>query len=238
MIDIMPDDKEISKALNVLNSISDTLRYEKICEISEAQKNTYKELLEKFKQLHDISLTDNAPKNLHILKGEALENLVSYLLTISGNIFNVDRNLRTSTNEIDQIVTLTPQGKVLLTYHLIDPKLDTFLGECKNYDKAVSVTYIGKFCSLLLTTNIKIGILFSYYGTSGTGWSNGAGLIKKFYLHREKLEDKYCIIDFSIKEFEAILNGKNLLQIIDEQLKSLQFDTDYSRYLSKHPAED
>ena len=104
MIDIMPDDKEISKALNVLNSISDTLRYEKICEISEAQKNTYKELLEKFKQLHDISLTDNAPKNLHNLKGEALENLVSYLLTISGNIFNVDRNLRTSTNEIDQIV--------------------------------------------------------------------------------------------------------------------------------------
>lgn len=126
----------------------------------------------------------------------------------------------------------------MLTYHLIDPKLDTFLGECKNYDKAVSVTYIGKFCSLLLTNNIKIGILFSYYGTSGTGWSNGAGLIKKFYLHKEKLEDKYCIIDFSIKEFEAILNGKNLLQIIDEQLKSLQFDTDYSRYLSKHPAED
>ena len=216
MIDIMPDDKEIFKALNVLNSISDKLRYEKICEISEAQKNTYKKLLEKFKQLHDISPTDNAPKNLHNLKGEALENLVSYLLTISGNIFNVDRNLRTSTNEIDQIVTLTPQGKVLLTYHLIDPKLDTFLGEC----------------------NIKIGILFSYYGTSGTGWSNGAGLIKKFYLHKEKLEDKYCIIDFSIKEFEAILNGKNLLQIIDEQLKSLQFDTDYSRYLSKHPAED
>ena len=200
MIDIMPDDKEISKALNVLNNISDKLRYEKICEISEAQKNTYKKLLEKFKQLHDISPTDNAPKNLHNLKGEALENLVSYLLTISGNIFNVDRNLRTSTNEIDQIVTLTPQGKVLLTYHLIDPKLDTFLGECKNYDKAVSVTYIGKFCSLLLTNNIKIGILFSYYGTSGTGWSNGAGLNKKFYLHKGRnWKINIALLNFSIK---------------------------------------
>ena len=30
MIDIMPDDKEIFKALNVLNSISDKLRYEKV----------------------------------------------------------------------------------------------------------------------------------------------------------------------------------------------------------------
>ena len=45
MIDIMPDDKEISKALNVLNSISDTLRYEKICEISEAQKTLIKNYL-------------------------------------------------------------------------------------------------------------------------------------------------------------------------------------------------
>lgn len=178
MIDIMPDDKEIFKALNVLNSISDKLRYEKFVKLVKP-KNTYKNYL-KIQTASWHFPTDNAPKNLHNLKGEALENLVSYLLTISGNIFNVDRNLRTSTNEIDQIVTLTPQGKVLLTYHLIDPKLDTFLGECKNYDKAVSVTYIGKFCSLLLTNNIKIGILFSYYGTSGTGWSNGAGLIKNF----------------------------------------------------------
>ena len=51
------------------------------------------------------------------------------------------------------------------------------------------------------------------------------------------IEDRYCIIDFSINEFEAILNGKNLLQIIEEQLKSLQYDTDYSHYLAKHPAE-
>lgn len=124
MIDIMPDDKEISKALNVLNSISDKLRYEKICEISEAQKNIYKELLEKFKQLHDSSPTDNAPKNLHNLKGEALENLVSYLLTISGNIFNVDRNLRTSTNEIDQIVILWRKGMLEEDLKILEKALE------------------------------------------------------------------------------------------------------------------
>lgn len=32
MIDIMSDDKEISKAINVLNSISDKLRYDLILE--------------------------------------------------------------------------------------------------------------------------------------------------------------------------------------------------------------
>lgn len=230
-------DKEISKALNILNNISDELRYEKICQLNDSQKANYEVLLKNFKQLHDIPSGNNKSTNLHNLKGTALENLVSYLLNISGGIFYVDRNLRTTTNEIDQIVSLTSKGKILLGYNSINKKLETFLGECKNYDKSISVTYIGKFCSLLLTSNIKLGILFSYHGSSGTGWKNGAGLIKKFYLHKENLEEKYCIIDFSIKEFEKILNGKNLLQIIDEQLKSLQFDTDYSLYLSKHPAE-
>lgn len=235
---INKSDMEISKALNVLENISDELRYERICQLNDLQKKTYAQLLDDFKKLHSVKgQSDTVSANLQNLKGEALEKLVSYLLTISGNIFYVDRNLRTSTNEIDQLVSLTPKGKILLSYHLVNSKLECFLGECKNYDKSVSVTYIGKFCSLLLTNNVKIGILFSYHGVSGTGWSNGSGLIKKFYLHKEKLEDKYCIIDFSIKDFESILEGKNMLQIIEEQLKSLQFDTDYSRYLSKHPAE-
>lgn len=235
---INTSDMELSKALNILDSISDELRFEKICQLNDLQKSTYKDLLNEFKRLHRLSTaTNNPPKNLHNLKGAALEKLVAYLLTISGGIFYVDKNLRTSTNEIDQIVSLTPKGNILLAYHLINPKLQSFLGECKNYDKPISVTYIGKFCNLLLTHNVKLGILFSYHGTSGSGWSNGAGLIKKFYLHKETLEEKYCIIDFTIKEFEEILAGKNLLQIIEEQLKSLQFDTDYTRYLSKHPAE-
>lgn len=235
---INKSDMEISKALNVLENISNELRYERICQLDDLQKETYAQLLDNFKKLHNVKeQKDTVPANLHNLKGEALEKLVSYLLTISGNIFYVDRNLRTSTNEIDQLVSLRPKGKILLSYHLINPKLEYFLGECKNYHKSVGVTYIGKFCSLLLTNSVKIGILFSYHGVSGTGWNNGVGLIKKFYLHKEKLEDKYCIIDFSIKDFESILEGKNMLQIIEEQLKSLQFDTDYSRYLSKHPAE-
>lgn len=39
MIDIMPDDKDISKALNVLNSISDKLRYEKFVKLVKSKKH-------------------------------------------------------------------------------------------------------------------------------------------------------------------------------------------------------
>lgn len=89
----------------------------------------------------------------------------------------------------------------------------------------------------MLTNNAKLGILFSYHGVSGSNWCYGSGLIKKFYLHKENPNERFCIINFSIKEFNSILSGKNLLQIIEEQLRSLQFDTDYSHHLSKHPAE-
>lgn len=123
-------DIEISKALNVLNSINEEYRLSQICKINDSQKATYKKLLEDFERLNKIPPdTPNAPKNLHNLKGAALEELVQYLLLISGGIFEVDYNLHTTTNEIDDLVTLTPKGKTLLGHNLINPRLDTFLGE-------------------------------------------------------------------------------------------------------------
>lgn len=230
MTNLSKSDLEISRALEVLKQLPDELSFEKICEMSAEQMETYKRLLMQFKKANGTNASDQE-------KGKALEELVSYLLKVSGEIFRVDRNLRTTTNEIDQMVTLKVNGKVLLKHNIINSRFDCFLCECKNYSKSVDVTYTGKFCSLMLTNNVKLGILFSYYGVSGMGWSNSSGLIKKFYLHKEKVEDRYCIINFSLKEFESILEGKNFLQIVEEQLISLQVDTDYSRYLAKHPAE-
>ena len=230
MTNVSASDREISRAIEVLKQVPDELCFEKICEMSAVQKETYERLLIRFKNANGTNASDQE-------KGKALEELVSYLLKVSGEIFRVDRNLRTTTNEIDQMVTLKSNGKILLKHNIINSRLDCFLCECKNYSKRVDVTYTGKFCSLMLTNNVKLGILFSYHGVSGKGWSNSLGLIKKFYLHKEKREDRYCIINFSLKEFESILKGKNFLKIIEEQLVSLQFDTDYSRYLAKHPAE-
>lgn len=238
MTKLTPTDREISKALNILIAAGQNRSSQQICKLSESQKVKYKCLLDEFERLNKIPKnSSSAHSNLHNLKGAILEELVKYLLEISGGIFRVERNLRTSTNEIDELITLTTTGKLLLRNNLINKRFNTFLGECKNYHTSVSVTYIGKFCSLLLTNNVKLGILFSYHGISGTGWSNGSGLVKKFYLHKENLDERFCIIDFSYKHFKSIYEGKNLLEIIEEQLCSLQFDTDYSLHISKHPAE-
>ncbi len=43
-------DREISKALNILENISDNLRYERICQLDDSQKKKYAELLNEFKK--------------------------------------------------------------------------------------------------------------------------------------------------------------------------------------------
>ena len=104
---------------------------------------------------------------------------------------------------------LTPAGRLLQAAGILSPYYANFIGECKNHGKTIGVTYIGKFCSLMLTTRSNLGILFSYHGVTGHGWNDGSGLIRKFYLHKENLLDRYCIIDFNIWDFRSILQGKN-----------------------------
>lgn len=225
------DNNDIVKALDILSQINPQYRYEKICEMSPKKKQEYANLLNYFEETHQNKNTSKADK------GKSLEDIVTFLLQNTGDLFRVDRNLRTSTNEIDQLLTLNPKGKILCQYGLIDRKLEHFLSECKNYNTRVGVTYVGKFCSLLITSQTLLGILFSYHGITGSGWNDGAGLIKKFYLHKEQQNERYCILDFNIKDFKKIAKGENILQLMSEKLLSLQLDTDYSTYLSKHPAE-
>ena len=230
---------ELSSVLDFLKNADKKYSNEKICEISVTQKKEYKDKLEKCIMYNEMHAKDkDAPKDLDKKKGDSLEELASYLLQISGGLFTIDRNVRTATNEIDQIFKLTTKGNILLSANIIDRRYKLFLGECKNYKTSVSVTYIGKFCSLLLTNNIKLGILFSYHGISGSGWSYGAGLIKKFYLHKEKEEERFCIIDFSIEDFKKIEEGHNFLEIVESKINALRLDTDYERFLDTHPAQD
>ena len=221
---------ELSKAMKVINEIGPKYGYSYICKINDNDLEKYKRMLheldEKSGELNDQQ------------RGKKLEDLVSFLLEISGGIFKVERNIRTSTNELDQLITLSNTGKMLKEIALINEKFDLFLGECKNYNKSLSVTYVGKFCSLLLTTNIKLGIIFSFHGISGSGWKNGHGLVRKFYMSKEKEKERFCIIDFSYKDFISVANGNNFLQIIDDKLKELRIDTSYEHLISKHQAED
>lgn len=220
----------LSKAINIIREVGSKCGYSQICKIDNDNLVKYKKLLNE--------LNEESNKLNDQLRGKKLEELVTFLLEISGGIFKIEQNIRTSTNEIDQVITLSDTGKILMKAGIINDKFDLFLGECKNYNKTLSVTYVGKFCSLLQTTNIKLGIIFSFHGISGRRWKDGHGLVRKFYMSKEKENERFCIIDFSHNDFVSISKGNNFLQIIDDKLKELRIGTSYEHLISKHEAED
>ncbi len=225
----------VVEALKVLREINN---YNKICELTEEQLEKYKSLLLEVKKYNKISEENSEYPNIKNLKGKALEKLVTYLLNISGGIFEVYEDIRTETNQIDQFVKLNLTGKALkeiLPFGL----QNNFIVECKNHKTSVGVEYIGKFCSLMITTNIKLGLFFTCNGISGNHhWDESQGLIRKFYLSKEREEDRHCIIDFNIEDFEKILNGENFLSLLEKKIDSLRLDTKYKNLLSKHPVEE
>ena len=218
------------KVLDVLNSISKKFSYEAICKLSEEQKVNYKILLNNLCRSNSADVSNKE-------KGDALEDVAKFLLETSGGIFNVERNIRTTTNELDLFIELNEKGRVLLEFGILPSHYHSFICECKNHNKVASVTYVGKFCSLMQTCQIKLGLLFTYKGISGTGWANASGLVKKFYLSKEDVSKRFCVVDLTWSDYIKIRDGENLLRIIDSKIKSMQLDTDYTQHLSKHELE-
>ena len=193
--------------------------------------------IQEYRTLLDELKCSNSSKDKTTDKGRALENIVSFLVNKTG-LFDVYRNVKTSSNEIDQVVLLNKKGLFLQKQGLLHMPIDGFLGECKNYGTKVAATWVGKFCSLMMVTNHTFGILFSYHGMSGRGWNDAIGLTKKIYMLKEHKEDKIIMIDFSLREFEQIIEGKTFFDIINFKIQSLQHDTDILKYIvSEHPGE-
>lgn len=135
-------------------------------------------------------------------KGDVLENIANCLMFTEFSIFNVLRNVRTSSNEIDILVSTSDKGKLII------PNLYTFLGdkfvcECKNYAKKLDVTYVGKFYSLLKTLNLELGIIFTVEGITGkNNWDASKAFIRKV-----ALKEGIAIVVFDRNDYQTKISG-------------------------------
>ena len=169
-------------------------------------------------------------------KGATLEELTSVLFEKSvSNMFEVYRNCRTSTNEIDLLICWTENARLANMNTAFPCFGNSFLCECKNYDGKVDVTYVGKFCYLMNVTNTSLGIMVAWDGvTARSKWSDSAGLIKKVALQ----EHRYIIV-LDKKDFSRIYKKEaNLFSIINDKYLALKNEIDYEKYILKHNAED
>lgn len=165
-------------------------------------------------------------------KGKYLENLSDILF--DRGLFHVLKNCRTSSNELDILVEWSQDAR-LSSMHTAFPFLgETFICECKNYTHPVSVTYVGKFFSLLVASGEKFGIMISWNGvTARSPWSDALGLIKKI-----ALKEGIFIIVIDRVDLQRICNKEtNLFSLLSDKYNALKNDIDYSAWISKHEAE-
>jgi len=187
-------------------------------EWSDYVKLEYKELYEIFCKTH----SDDAKYSTKV-KGESLENLVTFIFK-NIRLFKYIRNHQTGDFEIDIVVKLSDLGYGLRQYYQFLSYISNYLiGECKNYNKALAITYTGKFYSLLKRYDMKFGMIFSYYGLTGrtscNGWTDSTGFTKKIYL-----KDNTLILDFNKEHFEQLNNGENFIDIINDLIDKTILD--------------
>lgn len=167
-------------------------------------------------------------------KGDKLEDLTELLFMRSfPNIFEVVRNCRTSSNEIDLVISWTSQANSIGLTNEYSGLGNTILCECKNYGGKVGVTYIGKFAALLSCSDTNIGVMVAWEGVTGRGWSDGKGLIKKIAL----AEKRYILVITKEDLFSIYQRKTNLFELLKVKFRSLKQDICYEKYIKKHELE-
>ena len=168
-------------------------------------------------------------------KGQKLEDLVAVMFDKAfPNIFEVKRNCRTSSNEIDLLINWKSAAVRIGVADYFNDLGNTFLCECKNYRGKVDVTYVGKFFSLMCYTNTKFGVLVAWEGVTGNGWSDGAGLIKKLTL----VDKRYIIVITQYDLYDIYQKNITIFELLKNKYQSLKNDISYELHISKHEAQD
>lgn len=240
---------ETSKGLTTGQALKEIYTiYEKFNELTKWNEEDY----DKFKELLHIlkASRGDAPKgNLKFdttkSKGDALEDVVNFLIRKTF-FFTVTENVRTKTNEVDQVIRLSKNGRIAMEYFNITKSLlniedEIFLGECKNYEASLSVTYIGKFYSLLKQCNCNFGILFTYNGVSGeeSKWADGHGLMKVLKLIEKYTANRdFNIIEFKLEDYENILAGESFFDLVEAKKTSLKVAANHELFLKENISEE
>lgn len=231
---------DLSENFNLKQYMQDVVqsqvdKFNNLIRWGENEKNEFQSLLNELEKPFDKTLETIKDK------GDKLERVVEFIIKKS-YFYDVYKNVHTETNEIDEVIVLSQKGKQAFTSfglsrELLPIELDMFLGECKNYKKGLGVTYVGKFYSLLVATDITFGIIFTQEGLSGKPeeYKDANGLTKILRLI-EKYEHgrELYIITFTKEDYHLLLEGYTFFDLIKAKKIELQMASSYHNFLQEN----
>lgn len=215
---------------------SDIDRFKSFTEWSKKDFEEYSILLDKAEKISSES--DNKVNTKDV--GDILENLVTFIIKRT-YFFEVTRNIRTRTNEIDLYISRSDVGAQAINRYNISEDLlvipdKIFLGECKNYNKNIGSTWFGKFYAVMKICDCDFGILFSLKKATGNfeNWSESYGLIRTLTLIEKYEHGKdFVLIDFGLSDFKSINKGNSFFDIIKHKIIALKTGANYDSLIKK-----
>ncbi len=161
-------------------------------------------------------------------KGVLFENTIEKIF-IGTKIFKCIKNKNTSSNEFDLLIKLNRNGKWLRNAKIIPEWIpDIFLIECKNHNKNVEVGLVGKFFSLMESSEVSLGLFISRMGVTGKSahyWDDSVAFINKINLKYSLCNPRKILLDFNIDEIKRVLeNEYSIIDLIED--RKIQIDLD------------
>ncbi|MBS5305731.1 hypothetical protein [Clostridium sp.] len=230
-------EEEILKFADLIDEIAETnLDYgiKMFFVTPEKTKQKCLQVIDRIEEIDELmpSADRSTKGKLSYEKGLLLENLAKNILNIR-NIFSVKERVICDSNEID--ILLQPvTNNVIYSALLPDYLKDDCLVECKNHKKAIDVTLLGKFYSLIRYKKVKFGFMISNKELTGQlPWDDAIGLTKKLYLR-----DDTIIINITIKMIKEMLElNESIINIIKNQVNDIKYHTNFENDIAMHPAE-
>lgn len=221
---------------------NDLDKFEMFVRWTEDDKEEFKVLLDNLKRPYDKNVETTKSK------GDRLELLVEFIIKKS-YFFEIFKNVHTETNEIDEVIIFSDRGKQAIkrfniSRELIPIEEDIFLGECKNFNANLGVTYVGKFYSLMTVTGFSFGIIFTQKGLTGDseGYKDAYGLTKVLRMVEKSKNERnnFYILTFTLEDYEKLLQGQTFFELIKAKKLEMQIASDYNNFINenKHSAED
>ena len=238
MTDIKKENYNITQYLKEI--IKDSLDiFHQLTAWSEEDREHFSALLQKVKEPFDKSIETTKEK------GDRLENLVSFLIQKS-YFFTICQNVHTATNEIDEVIILSEHGRQALHQYnlsrdLLEIDSDIAIGECKNYNSPLNVTYVGKFYSLLVSTDVPCGIIFTQKGLTGkeTEFHDAYGLTKVLRIIEKYQNNRdLYILTFTLTDYEKIAEGQSFFDLIKAKKLELRLSSEYNNFIKDYSHEN
>lgn len=147
-------------------------------------------------------------------KGKSLEKLAGLVFKGFPYISIREKNLRTSSAEIDLVLAYTPPDHPTV----FDEYGRYFLVECKNWSRSVGANVVRDFKGKMDSAKVDLGIIVASDGITGRSGQDAVDELNQYFQR-----DGVTVVVIDESDLESLIIGKDLYEILEGKIFNRRF---------------